>query len=94
MANYSGSSQDGNPYMTQLVGAIEAQGATVIPISARAGAVLQLLANEPVRAIHLHWPEYLVSSDASNTRARVRRVKSVLSLALALVLCRLGGVKV
>jgi beta-1,4-mannosyltransferase len=84
---------DDNQYMDRLTSALKSVGVSASPIRLTPVAVVRLFARGG-RAVHVHWPEYLVRPLATTRAAAVLNAVRLLRMAAGLAACRLLRVRV
>jgi beta-1,4-mannosyltransferase len=84
---------DDNQYMERLTSALREAGVRVAPIRLAPLAVLRMF-GRGLRAVHVHWPEYLVRPFTTTRADSALNAVRLLRLAAGLAVCRLLRVRV
>jgi beta-1,4-mannosyltransferase len=84
---------DDNQYMARLTSALRAAGVPVAPIRLAPLAVARMAARG-LRAVHVHWPEYLVRPFTTTRADAALNALRLLRLAAGLAACRLLRVRI
>jgi beta-1,4-mannosyltransferase len=84
---------DDNEYLARLTAALRHSGVRVAPIRLAPFAVLRMFTHG-LRAVHVHWPEYLVRPFTTTALEAALNAVRLLRLAAGLAACRLLGVRI